>query len=89
MEISSCRRKILVAMDESDEILLWAIENLISPLYSLNGSSPSDHIVLLHVQPSAQILASDLEENNGIYITRLVFSRSFPSIAVFLRRYYL
>ena len=78
MEVSSCRRKILVALDESDEILLWAIENLLSPHHSLNGSSPSDQIVLLHVQPSAQIFASDLEEMNGIYITRLVPPPFFP-----------
>ena len=69
MEISSAHRKILIALDGSNEILLWAIENLISPLHTFSGSPPPDHLVLLHVQPSAQIFASDLEHSNGIHMT--------------------
>lgn len=67
------RRKILIAVDESDEsmfALSWAVDNLILPCPHHSSSSSgkcSDVIVLLHVQNHPQVLVGPA--GPGFYIT--------------------
>lgn len=66
------RRRILVAVDESDEsirALSWAVDNLFLPRPPHSGSAGkcSDLIVLLHVQTHPQVFVGPA--GPGFYIT--------------------